>query len=331
MKKILSLAITIICSTSFAVRESELAQKLNSEILPYFENAGTWSEFKGVGNKQIRYYRIHQDNPKGVIILSPGQGEPVMKYAELIYDLRSWGYSIYAIDHRGQGFSVRLLPDSQRSHVENFSDYIDDFTKFVKEHVHPENYKTSIILAHSMGGAIATGFLQKNPSGVSKAILMAPMLEINTGYLGEDWGSRFASAAVVTGFETAIAPNQHPLEKEYLTSSQERFDMNMTILDNNPNLLVGATTFRWVRESLAFTKQLRESKTSIYNIPTMMFTATDDKMVVNLGAHKICGKTLNLCKPIEMHGSAHEILMEKDSIRDRALDLIKSFIEIKEK
>jgi lysophospholipase len=92
---------------------------------------------------------------KGVLIISPGQTESSLKYAEVLYDLKDLGYSIYIIDHRGQGLSDRTLPGTTLSHVNRFKDYVDDFTTFVKDVVHPENYRHSVIIAHSMGGANA--------------------------------------------------------------------------------------------------------------------------------------------------------------------------------
>ena len=42
-----------------------------------------------------------------MLVISPGQGEPALKYAELVYDLKDTGYDIFVIDHRGQGASDR--------------------------------------------------------------------------------------------------------------------------------------------------------------------------------------------------------------------------------
>lgn len=310
-------------SSALAVPQETLSSKLEKEIIPYIKHQGKMSEFSGVGNVSINYLKITTENPQGVIIVSPGQGEPLMKYAEVFYDLRDWGFDIYAIDHRGQGDSGRLLPDSQKSHVENFSDYVEDFTKFVTQVVKPQRYKNSAILAHSMGGAIATGFLLNNPWAVKRAVLMAPMLEINTGGYNENLAYYISRLASVPYLSTVEAPGQHALQKEYLTSSDERFKLNMNILEMYPKLLVGATTLGWVKEAFDYTKMLREKAS--YQIPVRMFTATQDKMVVPLASHLVCGRSPQ-CQAVEMPKSEHEILMENDTIRDEALRLIFNFI-----
>ena len=40
-----------------------------------------------------------------------GRTEYAEKYAELFYDLKDLGFSLYIYDHRGQGLSSRLLAD----------------------------------------------------------------------------------------------------------------------------------------------------------------------------------------------------------------------------
>lgn len=332
MKRLLVLTVLLFSSLSLAIAERQLnGDVLKNEILSYIKQAGKWNYFKGAGGKSISYLAIKSSNPKGVIILSPGQGEPALKYAEVLFDMRDWGYDIFAIDHRGQGFSDRLLPNSDRCYVQNFSDYVDDFSTLVNEIVKPAQYHQAIIMAHSMGGAIATGYLKKfsGSYGISKAVLLAPMLGINTGFLNEDWARFFANK---NPLDTMVA--QEPFEKEKLTSSQVRFDMT-TAIAKESNVTLGGITFRWIREALNYTKMLQETKDPIYVIPTLLFTAGQDKVVTPIAQHLMCGKKSSFtdsnsgsrCTVIMLDDSQHEILMEVDSIRDRALERIKKFID----
>ena len=78
--------------------------------------------------------------------------------------------------HRGQGRSGRLLADPHLGHVNRFNDYVDDLAAFWQQEVQPGPWRKRYILAHSMGGAISTLFLQiySFPSGVC-AILAAQL------------------------------------------------------------------------------------------------------------------------------------------------------------
>ena len=72
-----------------------------------------------------------------VIVVCPGRIESYIKYAELAYDLFHLGFDVLIIDHRGQGLSGRMLPDTHRGHVDNFSDYVDDLAAFWQQEVQP--------------------------------------------------------------------------------------------------------------------------------------------------------------------------------------------------
>jgi lysophospholipase len=88
------------------------------------------AEFTGVDNVPVRFVRFHAARHDRVIVVCPGRIESYVKYAELAYDLFHLGFDVLIIDHRGQGRSGRLLEDSHRGHVVNFSDYVDDLTAF---------------------------------------------------------------------------------------------------------------------------------------------------------------------------------------------------------
>ncbi len=123
-------------------------------------------------------FRDHRKEPAGHRGCAPGRIESYVKYAELAYDLFHCGYDVVIIDHRGQGRSGRLLADTHRGHVVNFSDYVDDLAAFWQQDVQPGPWRKRYILAHSMGGAIATLFLQRQPQAFHAAVFCAPMFGI---------------------------------------------------------------------------------------------------------------------------------------------------------
>lgn len=60
----------------------------------------------------------------------------------------------------------------------SFNDYVDDLTDFWRQEVQPGPWRKRYILAHSMGGAIATLFLQRHPAHCDAIALCAPMFGI---------------------------------------------------------------------------------------------------------------------------------------------------------
>ena len=337
MKKILNLiAVFLFSQSTWALSESVLMNQLNTDVIPYFQSHFQKNQFIGVGQVPIQYYVKKVQNPLGVIIFSPGQSEAALKYSEFLYDLKDLQYDFYIIDHRGQGYSGRMLPDPVKSHVDHFQDYVSDFSYLINTIVKPRQYSRSILMAHSMGGAIATGYLLNNPGQISAAILSAPMLQVNTGLFNNLSADLVASAVDVLGFGSRYAATQKPyqaqsrFEDNKETSSFNRFIMKKMIYNPRPEIQVGGTTFRWLKESLQFTVQIRTNTDVKLQTPTVVFQAGHDQYVLPYGQNRFC-EELNpqMCKLVRtgFETSQHEILMETDSIRSYAIKFIKNYIQ----
>ncbi len=336
LKSYLFVFISVLSLSAYSIEESRVLGQFTSELLPYVLNNYKRGSFSGVDQVKINYYFLEKSNPDGVLIISPGQSESSLKYSEFLYDLKDLNYSIYIIDHRGQGESGRLLPDPIKSHVNRFSDYVNDFSYFVTEIVNPQRYRKSILLAHSMGGTIVSGFLLSHPKPVTAVILLAPMLEVNTGEYFDNLGADIvANILSITGFSTNYAPTQKPynpaakFETNSVTSSRARFQMRIDLYNKYPQLRVGGTTVNWLRESLEYAVKLRTTP-NVYQVPTVVFQAGKDQFVWPRGQNQTCELlSPKVCKIIRSgyENSQHEILMEQDFIRNKAVSSIKSYIK----
>jgi lysophospholipase len=333
MKSILtSLILGLLSFRAYAVNEAGLATDFHAKILPFMARRGIHGHFTGAGGLNIEYLKVVAKDPKGVLVISPGRGESYMKYSEVIYDLQDLGYTIYAIDHRGQGYSDRMLADPIKSHVEHFQDYVDDFSTFVLTIVKPGNYKKSFLLSHSMGSAIGAGFLREYPYAFTGAIMVTPMFEINTDFLSQSASVFLAKTFELLDLGDIYAPGQKPYNPNSPfagnidTYSEARFNMNRDLLNTYPQLRLGGSTVRWVQESLYYTKPLRETD-HLLRVPTLMFQASDDHYVLPQGETEVCHvMSPNFCKLIYMPTSQHEILQEQDVVRDAAFKAIRDFI-----
>lgn len=138
---------------------------------------------------RLRYSRFGcAPGDRGALVIAPGRSEPSYEYAETAIDFIERGFApVYVIDHRGQGLSPRLLPDTDKSHVEGFDDYIDDFAAFVAEVQADLNALDAradlplFLTSNSMGGAIAIGYFQKVGADTpfAAAALVSAMIHVN--------------------------------------------------------------------------------------------------------------------------------------------------------
>lgn len=123
---------------------------------------------------------IHEWAPVGepsyVVLLAHGYAEHAGRHAELAERLEQDGAVVYAPDHWGHGYSggERALVDDADTLLEDFSRVYDLATA-----EHPD--LPILLIGHSMGGLLATLFLQEAGRPVNAAILSSPLLGGNPG------------------------------------------------------------------------------------------------------------------------------------------------------
>lgn len=312
-----------------AIPEEDFAKNWSEKALPFFRSMTTGT-LKNAQGLKLKYY-THKNpiNEKSLVIV-PGRTEPAIKYAELIYDLKDAGVNIYILDHQGQGESQRSLEDSHKGHVVEFKHYVKDFELFMQQVVYAKKTHPIYLIAHSMGGAITTHYMKLHPRVFAKAVLVAPMFEMNTSPYSETLARYYAKLLVTTGQGDKYAPDYGPyipendtFEKNTYTHSEVRFMASKYLFTNFPALAVGGPTARWVHESLKATQKIDELPIAT---PVLLLQAGLDQTVKPGRQDSFCKK--EICELINYPEAFHEILMEKDSIRDQAMNEIKAYLSL---
>lgn len=304
-------------------------EKYESKVQPFFERG--WSaSFIGSRGVALRHVCFPAEKSPGALVILPGKGEPYLKYAELIYDIRLLGLTVYALDHRGMGFSDRLLPDRRKVHVDRFDDYVTDVELFLEQVVGLQEHRKVALLAHSTGGLIAARLLQDHPGRVVGAVLCSPAFELNIASL-PSWLARFLARRMERrGGATDYGPGQEHLsrpsfERNRISHSFARWQLwEERIPIEHPELMVGGVTRRWLHELVEAGRLAVERAASVRE-PVLVLKAGKDR-IVRLRAVDVFCRRCPSCTSFLLPEARHEILIETDRIRDLALERITGFL-----
>ena len=328
--------------------ESQLEDSsIAAEIETFWSQRVVVETFTGARGLTLRYARALQPDralEKGALVIVSGRTESMLKYKELVRDLWADGWSVYVHDHRGQGLSDRepeVKDSPQKGHVNEFQDYVADLRSFVASQVLPDGHSRHVLLAHSMGGAIAALFLEQGSVEARRfdaAALSSPMLKIK-GIAGAPadlvscrvakfLAKREPTEYVKTG--TAYVPK--PYEKNEYTQSPARYSRLISQYASEPHIQLGSPTHRWFDQACEAAFRARRTAGEV-RTPIRIVVAGEDSIVHNTGAAEFCRRLpaqLGGCGgpsggPIVVPGARHELLIERDDLRQQALMPILQF------
>lgn len=267
---------------------------------------------------------------RGTIALFQGHNEFIEKYFETIEDLRGRGFEVVTLDWRGQGGSERELADPRKGHVDDFSQYHRDLDAFVAQAMsgRPSPW---FALAHSMGGAILLDAAHIGRAPFRRLVLSAPMIDIALPFpRGARW---LADTLDMLGLGGMYIPGgtgasfiEKPFADNRLTTDPVRFARNAQILAKAPQLAIGDPTIGWVNAAFRLMKRF-EAPEYARSIRTPILTvACGRENIVSNPAIERFVQRLNNSALVMAPGAKHEILMERDELRDQFWRAFDAFI-----
>lgn len=253
------------------------------------------------------------------VVIVHGYTECAEKFRELAWYFIQNGFSVFSMDQRGHGKSVREVEDLSVTHVEHFSDYLSDLEQFMEKIVYPRTHGQKLCLfGHSMGGAVAAFALIEHPEWFSRAVLNAPMIAPITKPL-----PRLAAKAlsdmyclVGKGKERAFVGKPFdPAREKYETShmtSRARFDYYQQKRVAREELHNCSPTYSWIREAAGVTEPLLH-RAQMIRVPVMLCQAIQDSIVELDEQEKFIkkvpdGKLVKFDAKHELYSSHDEVL-----------------------
>jgi lysophospholipase len=334
------LALTLFSAGALAVTntysltsEADVPTLYQQTLPDFWRQHAVEGEFKGKDGVTIRYAALRQAKVDRAILIVNGRVESYLKYQELAWDLWRQGYSLYLIDHRGQGMSDRMLADPQKGYVDQFDDYVLDLKQFHDQIIMADQPAKLFLLAHSMGGAISARYLERWPDDIKAAVLSSPMLGINLGGLPKWLAKGLATTIGTVGDwigEPPYGPGQggyqdHGFADNELTHSQSRYQAFRQLYEQHPQIKLGGATAHWIYQGITGADAAIADAGAI-KAPLLVLQAGNDSVVDNAAQDRFC--TLANCeggKPLRIEGAWHELFIESDDKRQPALTAMAEF------
>ena len=334
------LALTLFSAGALAVTnpyqltsEADVPTLYQQTLPDFWRQHAIEGEFKGKDGVAIRYAALRQEKVDRAILIVNGRVESYLKYQELAWDLWRQGYSLYLIDHRGQGMSGRMLSDHDKGYVDQFDDYVVDMKQFHDQIIMADKPARLFLLAHSMGGAISARYLERWPDDIRAAVLSSPMLGINLGGLPKWLAKGLATTIGTVGGwfgEPPYGPGQGPYQDHgfadnELTHSQSRYQAFRQIYEQHPQIKLGGATAHWIYQGITGADAAIADAGAI-KTPLLLLQAGNDSVVDNAAQDAFCTKAnCEGGKPLRIEEAWHELFIESDDKRQPALTAMLDF------
>ena len=269
------------------------------------------------------------------MLLLHGRTEFNEKYEETAADLIARGFDVWSFDWRGQGLSSRLLEDRHKGHVGDYDLLVEDLQAVIG-HVREAGraVRPIVLLGHSMGGLPAMRYLATGTTEVAAAILSAPLFGIGPGSFPSGLAKVLSRLAVWVGLGDRFAVSQRHWRQgadsfadNPLTSDAARYAVHQHWFRDTPELTLGGVTWGWLDSTIQACDELfRPGQAAQIAVPVLLGLAGDDVVVSRSAivrmAELVPGAVLKTYP-----GARHELMMERDDIRDAFLADFDDFLK----
>jgi lysophospholipase len=267
---------------------------------------------------------------RGSLLFAGGRGDFIEKYLETLAHWHDAGWNVTAFDWRGQGRSQGEGAEQMRA---GFDVLVDDLAALMAAW-RGQMPAPHAAVAHSMGGHVLLRTLVERRASLDAAVLVAPMILVNSGPVPSWLAPDIADTMCRLGFRAqpmwktpAALTRPGSQRQRLLTGSRERYEDELFWWAREPMFNLGPPSWGWARDAyrsaaLAFTPE----RLAGVDLPILILGTDRDRLVSPAAIRRVAA-ALPRAELEMLSGAAHEILREADPIRDRALARIDSFLD----
>jgi lysophospholipase len=291
-----------------------------------------WGSHVAADGAILRWGHLPVANPCAECILVGGFGEFIEKQFETVRDLASRGIAVWCLDWRGQGRSIRPRRLPTRPRARQFDRDAEDLAAFATAKL---SFRLPrLLVAHSMGGAIALLCLRRHPQLFTAAVLSSPMVGLRTGRVPPTLFRLITTPARAAGLGFCFIPGAgkwrpDPLpspERSRATTDPERCRLRHAWFSADPELRLDQATYGWVDSALGLVARISKPEFLTQIHTPILLGRPGREVVVSKKAQHLAAHQLPNCTLVELPESKHDPFLERDTIRNYWLTCFDRFI-----
>ena len=266
---------------------------------------------------------------RGSLLFAGGRGDFIEKYLEPLAHWHGLGWNICSFDWRGQGDS---RGDIKGGHLDSFDPLVRDGSELLRDWA-ARQPGPQVAIAHSMGGHLLLRILAEQRVALAAAVLIAPMIGINTNPAPVWAGEAVAQSLSMLGMGRVPAWSENEdrsfpgsTRQKFLTSCEERYGDELWWLQQQPDFALGAPSWGWLSAAYRSMASLTPEVIGSVDLPVLL-VATEQDRLVSADAIRRAAGLLPHSELLMFPDAAHEILRESDAVRLQALARIDAFFD----
>jgi len=290
---------------------------------------GMWTAPDGMALRRMDWPAAKGETARGSLLFAGGRGDFIEEYLETFAHWRAAGWNVTAFDWRGQGHS---RGDIIGGNIESFDPLVDDLAALIED-MRAASPGPHVAIGHSMGGHLLLRTIVERRPALAAAVLVAPMIGVNSGPLSARQAAFAAGAMCRLGLGKRAMWKSRPLfepgsiRQRNLTGSLERYADELTWLEREPGFSLGAPSWGWLRAALrSAAAAFAPARLAEVETPILILGTERDRLVSKAEIRRVAG-ALPKAELAMFPDAAHEILREAEPVRDRALARIDAFLD----
>jgi lysophospholipase len=267
---------------------------------------------------------------RGSLLFANGRGDFIEKYLEAFAHWHAAGWRLTSFDWRGQG---RSRGEGASAAAASFDPLVADLAALIEDW-RGGGPGPHVAIGHSMGGHLLLRTLVERRPALDAAVLIAPMIEVNSAPIPARLAPDIADALYWLGFARLPVWKPPPgfslpggRRNRNLTASRERYEDERWWWEQEPAFDLGLPSWGWMRAAFrsaasAFTRE----RLAQVGLPMLLVGAEHDRLVSAAAIRRVAAELPSA--QLEMiEDAAHEILRDVDPVRLRALARIDAFLD----